>query len=448
MTSQVESTALVPANVRALLQKAMARVRQSSLVRNAGWMFVGQVSSFVLQALYFVLLARLLGSQEYGIYVGAVALVALVSPYSGNGSGVLFLRYVSIRREDGPKYFGNILIAFAATGAIMATGLTLLAPRLINPASAAIVFIVAVADCVCNQLIAAGARVFQAYEQMRITAVLTSLISIVRLIVAGVMLVTLHHATAGQWARAALSISLLSVVLSVGTIIRKFGLPHLSPQLFTKHFGEGFGFSFAASTFSVYNDIDKSMLSHYGMNIANGLYTMAYRVVDMATSPLWAVYAAAQPPLFRAGKDGIRATLPLARKILITSALTGVALAVLMFVTAPILPLLVGKSFAASVGALRWLCILPFFRAFQLSSGGALTGAGFQRYRTIAQLAASAFNFGINLYLIPSYGWLGAAWASLLTDGGVAVLNCAMVAYLYRREMRNGAVTTPLCTLA
>jgi len=49
------------------------------------------------------------------------------------------------------------------------------------------------------------------------------------------------------------------------------------------HGWEGIGYSFASSTTSIYNDIDKTMLSHYGMNFANGVYTMAYRIIDIAT---------------------------------------------------------------------------------------------------------------------------------------------------------------------
>ena len=43
---------------------------------------------------------------------------------------------------------------------------------------------------------------------------------------------------------------------------------------------------------------------------------------------------------------------------------------------------------------------------------------------------AAGFNFTVNLYLIPHYGWLGAAWSSLATDGLLAVLNWTALAFL------------------
>ena len=94
-----------------------------------------------------------------------------------------------------------------------------------------------------------------------------------------------------------------------------------------------------------------------------------------------------------------------------------------MALAAPIIPRLVGPSFSQSVPALRLLCILPVFRSFQLSAGDALTGGGFLGLRLGIQVMAAVFNFGINLYLIPHYGWVGAGWSSLATDGLLGLIN-------------------------
>jgi O-antigen/teichoic acid export membrane protein len=66
---------------------------------------------------------------------------------------------------------------------------------------------------------------------------------------------------------------------------------------------------------------------------------------------------------------------------------------------------------------------LPVFRSFHMSAGDALTGAGHQKLRLCTQACAACLNFGTNLYLIPVYGWLGATWSSLATDGALAILN-------------------------
>jgi O-antigen/teichoic acid export membrane protein len=102
------------------------------------------------------------------------------------------------------------------------------------------------------------------------------------------------------------------------------------------------------------------------------------------------------------------------------------------------MPLLAGKSFTGSISAIRWLCLLPVFRAFALSAGAGLTTSGNQTMRTIVQVIAAAFNFAINLYLIPRYSWLGAAWASLMTDALMGIGNWVMYLLVCRRATPAG----------
>ncbi|HXJ29779.1 MAG TPA: polysaccharide biosynthesis C-terminal domain-containing protein, partial [Gemmatimonadales bacterium] len=64
---------------------------------------------------------------------------------------------------------------------------------------------------------------------------------------------------------------------------------------------------------------------------------------------------------------------------------------------------------------------LPTLRAVHSFAADALTGAGHQELRTAAQVGVAAFNIALNLILIPAYSWVGAAWASLASDGALAV---------------------------
>jgi O-antigen/teichoic acid export membrane protein len=209
-----------------------------------------------------------------------------------------------------------------------------------------------------------------------------------------------------------------------------YGRPAFSTLLLRQRMGEGFVFALSYSTTGVYNDVDKAMLGHYGMNAANGIYTMAYRVIDVCTMPITAIQGAAFPRFFRKGVDGARSTAEFAVQIVKRTAPLALLSAVAILLAAPIIPRLLGNAFGESVLALRWLCLLPFFRSFQLSAGDAVTAAGHQKLRLGSQATAAAFNFGINLYLIPHYSWRGAAWSSLATDVMLAVFNWAVLLWL------------------
>jgi O-antigen/teichoic acid export membrane protein len=417
------------------LKNEWHRIRNSPVVRNVGWVMIGQVGGYVLQAGYFVLLARLLGVVQYGIFAGAFAFVNLVARYGTLGTGSLFLRYVSVNRNQFALLWGNVLFVTICFGAIMVVILHVLGFRVLNPASASLVLLAAISNCLGMQVSGGVAIVFQTYEKLKLSALMNLLISLLRTITAAGMFVTLHHASAWQWAVASTVVSLAGGVASIALVIAQLGAPRFSLDVFRKHLLEGCQYAFASSTASAYNDLDKTMLSHYGMNAANGIYTMAYRVIDIATMPILSARDAVSPRIFQAGKGGIRESAAYVHRILKRVFLYSLGAAATMYLVAPWLPRFVGHSFTEASTALRWLCIIVVFRSVHEVMGYALTAAGLQHFRTGTQLIAAISNFGLNLWLIPIYGWRGAAWASLATDGSLCVMNWCVVKILTRKRL-------------
>jgi O-antigen/teichoic acid export membrane protein len=418
------------------LRLELGKLGSSSLARNAGWMVLGQGSGFLLQAAYFILIARLLGPAEYGLFAGVFALTGILGQYSSAGSGTLFLRYVTAETTKFSLYWGNILAVTMVFGIVMIGGLSIFAGELFRPGAGAITVLAAVANCLCAQLTTSAAKVFQTYEQMGATAGLNLAANCARTLAAFVMLITIHHATAYQWSMVTAILSILAAAGAVALVTLRFGRPAFSLDLIRTHLWEGFGFAFATSTSTAYNDIDKTMLSHYGMNAANGVYSMAYRVIDVATIPGLAIREAAMPRFFRAGAIGICESSALSNRLMKRAVPLGLAAGAVVFLSAPLLPRLVGHGFGDTVFAMRWLCAIPLFRAFHHMTGSALTGSGRQRYRTLSQGIAVCLNIGLNIWLIPRHGWLGAAWSSLLTDGLLALMNGVALAWLCRQGTR------------
>jgi O-antigen/teichoic acid export membrane protein len=268
---------------------------------------------------------------------------------------------------------------------------------------------------------------------MWLTAFLNQLTSLVRAVAAGAMLISIHHATARQWAWVSMLVSILVTIVAISVVTINFGLPRPDIQVLKKRSVEGIEYAFAASTTMAYDDLDKAMLSHYGMNAAVGIYAMAYRIIEMATMPIASLQLAAEPRLFKLGASGLELAADLGRRLLTRAVLVSLGIAAVLFVGAPAIPLVVGHSFREGVSALRWLCLIPVFRSFHYITGSVLTCTGLQRYRTLTQVAAALMNFGINLWLIPRYGWLGAAWASLLTDSSLGLMNWSVL-YLTLRK--------------
>jgi O-antigen/teichoic acid export membrane protein len=165
----------------------------------------------------------------------------------------------------------------------------------------------------------------------------------------------------------------------------------------------------------------------------NGFYSLAYRVIDVATTPIAALDSAVLPRFFRMGGKSMSHVVRLAAKTAGVAVLLGAAIAAAVLLLAPVIPHLVGRDFSGVLVALRWLCWIPLLRGIHRITGGALTGSGHQNFRTASQLTVAALNFALNLWWIPVYGWIGAAWSSVASDGLLAVLNSVLLLWIWKR---------------
>ncbi len=407
--------------------------RDHRVSRNASWIFLGQGANFLLQAGYFVLLARVLGVREYGVFAGAFAIVNLVTPYSALGAGMLFMRYVTADRSKAATYWGNSLIVTTVATVMIAGALFFIGPAVTKTGNHLLFVVLVVANCLFSQVANLGSLVFQTFEKMRWTAMLSLVSSLARFLVLIVMRFTLHHATAFQWAVGVLIASGCAAGLTMALVRAEIGPATCERNLILRRVREGMGFSFAGTTQAAYNDVDKVMLSHYGLNRENGFYTLAYRVIDVATTPIASLDAAILPRLFRLGHGGTPKVIKLALKSAGASLLLGAGIAGSLWFVAPLIPRLVGHDFAGVLSALRWLCWIPLLRGIHRATGSALTGSGRQNLRTAAQVTVAAANLLLNLWWIPLFGWIGAAWSSLASDGLLAVLNSLLLVWGWKR---------------
>lgn len=419
------------------------KLRSHQLTKNASWLFLGQALNFLLQVGYFLLLARLLGVTEYGVFAGVFALVNTVAPYSALGAGVLFMRYVSGDRKEAAVYWGNALLTTFVMTAFILGAFLLVGPAITKTHSIVLFLNLGLANCLFAQIILTAGRVFQTFERMRMTATLTLVSNLARFIVLLVMWITMHHATAVQWSFGVLIAASVSSVIVFVLAQRAVGGIAFHPRLIFTRFWEGLGYTASVTSQAVYNDFDKTLLSHYGMNRENGFYTLAYRVIDFAATPVGAIDVAVLPRFFSLSHTGLRPVVKLAVKSVGASMLVGAGIACCTWIVAPIVPHLVGHGFTGVLVAIHWLCIIPLLRGIHTVAGSALTATGNQHIRFSVQILVALLNLGLNIWLIPTHGWIGAAWSSIASDGTLAVLNSCLLFWLWRMALKDGSGSEP-----
>jgi O-antigen/teichoic acid export membrane protein len=281
-----------------------------------------------------------------------------------------------------------------------------------------------------------AAQAFQAMEQLAYTANFSLLPYLLRMISAAILFGVWHRASAMTWGWFYLGSTVVSCAIAVAVTNKKLGAPKLQLGRILPELKEGLYFSTGLSAQTIYNDIDKTMLASLSTLDATGIYAAAYRVIDVAFTPVRSVLNAANAKFFRSGESGIAASYSYARRLLPQMIAYSVVALAGLYIAAPLFPLIIGKEFARTIEALRWLALLPLFKTIHYFFADSLTGAGYQRLRAAAQVFIAILNVGLNFWLIPLYSWRGAAWSSLACDASLAIAMYAMLLYVMAKEAR------------
>lgn len=407
--------------IRGFLGARLPGLSSGTLAQNTLWALWGYGLRVLIQAAYFVIIARCLGPGQYGGFVAATAVTNLISPFVGMGSGNLLIKNVARDRSRFSEYWGYGLRVTLISGVLM-VGFVILLSAAVLPRSIPFLAIlcISVSDLVAIKFVDLAAFAFQAFEQLSRNATLNILVSLTRLAGIGGLAVALEHPGIRAWSAVYLAGSIAAASIAVVWATVSLGRPRFVRVRIRGERLEGFAFSAGLSAQTIYNDIDKTMLARLGTLDATGIYAAAYRMIDVAFLPVRALLNAAYPVFFRHGVQGIRGTMNYGRRLLLWMVPYSVFAFACLFLGAPVAAYVLGPQYAHVTEALRWLSLLPLLKTFHYFAADSLTGAGHQGIRTAVQIGIAIFNVLFNLWIIPAYGWRGAAWSSLASDGLLA----------------------------
>jgi O-antigen/teichoic acid export membrane protein len=417
----------------------MSRLGSAPLVRNSICAFGGYGTRLLIQAAYFIIIARCLGPAEYGAFIAMTAIISVMSPFVGLGSGNLLVKNVARDKGLFHVYWGNGLAMTLATGILLLFVIIALS-RIVLPRTIPMIAImfVGLSDLIFVRFLDLSAWAFQACESLSRNAQLNVLISLTRLVGIVALALTMSHPTVVAWSGVYFAGSVIASIMAVCWVTVSFGRPRLALGRIRGESVEGLYFSISFAAQTIYNDIDKVMVARLASLTAAGIYAAAYRLIDVAFIPIRAVLNAAYVSFFRHGAEGFHASFSYCRRLLIRILVYPVLVLGALMIGAPLVPHVLGRGFGDVTAALRWLALLPLLKALHYFVADSLTCAGYQGLRTVSQVGVAVFNTVINLWLIPAYGWRGAAWASLASDGLLAVTLWLVAIYLWRTIQRPG----------
>jgi O-antigen/teichoic acid export membrane protein len=202
---------------------------------------------------------------------------------------------------------------------------------------------------------------------------------------------------------------------------------------------QSFPFALLVLLMTFYNRLDpvmlESLLGEAHGNEQAGIYASGFRLLDAANMIAYLFSVLLIPIFSKMIKDrkSVEQMLKLAFTLLITLAVIVSSLS--LFYSQELMALLYKSHIEASAGVFRLL--MGGFIAVSTSYifGTLLTANGNLKELNIISAGGLVINFTLNLLLIPRLMALGSAWASLITQFSMAVIQVILVQRIFRFQV-------------
>lgn len=392
------------------------------LLRDFGWKTLAEGLSRILGLVFVVLLARSLGDEAFGLYSLPLALAGLLSVLLDFGSHSLIVRELARKPQQGDLILKHLVGLRLISSGVFVVILLACWPLFASQTSA-LRILSAGAILLGQSWIDTWIALLNAREQFRIEARLRFWLKL------GLLLPQLL--VLGLWPG-------IDSVLLAGAFAHLLFLPVIAMQLkltrepvqkswLLRLFKDGFGFWLANVSFVLYLKLDLVLLPLLGRSSAElGWYQAAIRIYELLMLGGYLLSMAAFPKLSALAQEREQ-FWPKALRWLGLSAGLGVIVALLGYVLSPWLPMLLGPEFTPAVTSLQWLCLsIPavYINLFGFNLLGALNRQNLTAWATGLCLA---LNLGLNLWLVPTQGHIGAAISTLCADVGLCLLLLVLI---------------------
>lgn len=380
-----------------------------------GWLAIERVGRLVLGALVGLFVARHLGPERLGSLSYCIALVTLIGFLPELGLAEVLRRDLLRSPAKTPELLASGLVLRLAAGALAYAGVWL-------AASAGWGF----AGEELRLFKIMGLILFQPalylpelWLQAQLQAKRTTLVQLAALGVSSGVRLWLIQVDAPLTAFAWVIVGELALC-AVGYFLAARGsglhFPVAAARLATMRrlLAEAWPLMFASLAILVYMKIDEVMLRHLAGPAAVGIYAAAVKLSELWYFVPVALGTSVLPAMLRSREQGATAYAERQQRYYDVSAAAAYVLSVPIALAAPwIVRLAYGEAFAEAGPILAvhiWASIFVFLG---VARGQWLVNEGLQKFYLAATVAGAVANVLLNLVLIPRWGGLGAAWATV-----------------------------------
>jgi O-antigen/teichoic acid export membrane protein len=389
--------------------------------------FVGQLFSTAVHAGLAVLLARLLGAEQLGLFALAATIAGVAISVSFLGLDGSISRYIPIAlaQRDKPRIWGVIqigtgvpvLLSLVLTFVLLVTAEPLTSQVYHKPAVAPVLRLMSLA---IPLMVFAGclSRIVEAFKRVQYTTISQSIVYTLLKIVLYAMLVIFGLGVMGVVAAELVAVA-ASTALLVYFVHRLFPL-NRSVHAARRNIGEMFRFSLPLYMSRLLNQfggrLETLVLGLFGVVADVGIYSTVLRVSSLGNMFFDSMRKISTPVISELYSQGKYAEL---ERFYQTTTKWAIMFNLPIFGTfllfADSLLYIFGKEFTAGAAGLIVLAGAALFNASTGTCGTVINMTGHSRLSLVNSIIYLGSSIIIDFLLIPRWQLVGAAWAGGLT---------------------------------
>jgi len=385
--------------------------------RNISYKILAEATK-VLPALLFIYVARKLGGEDFGKLSFVFTFTGMCIIIADFGLNRLLIRNVSRQKELTEEYVANIYVLKIVLSfmCVIAMGLfVFLAGYTGEMITLVMIF---GGTMFFRSLLDVSCAIFDAHEQMEKEAVLKG-INHILLFISGAVVLALGFGLF-ELSNIFLVVYLISSIIGCYLVYQCIANVRLrfNPRFWYNILRESLPIALTVTFGVIYVKIDIVMLSLIrGDNVEIGWYSAAVRIIELM-HVIPAIIASAIFPIFsilhKDSMDSLGEVYKTFFKYLLVIALPIVAGTLLL--SDRIIDLVYGEEYIKAVPALRILVCSLFFIFVNYIQLNILVAADRQKINAIVTGICLFVNIFLNICLIPYYGYLGAGYATVITE--------------------------------
>lgn len=399
-----------------LLSIIKEKITRSKEAKNAIWLIVGRVAQMILSFFVGVLTARYLGPSNYGTLNYAAAFIAFFSSLCTLGiNSVIIKNFSDHPDEEGTTIGTTLILRFVSS---LLSGFMIIIIVLFLDAGEKETTIVVALSCLA--LLFQIADTFNYWFQIRYQSKVSSIATLAAYICTStykIILLVTHKSVV--WFAFASSVDYICIALFLIVSYKKYNGPKLkiskikAKELLSK----SYNYILSGMMVAVYGQTDKLMLKQMLDEASVGYYSLASNINNLWVFVLAAIITSMTPTIIKyASTDKLNFEKKNRQLYMIIIYLSAFVAIGFTFFGEFIIKLLYGEQFLPAAAPLKIVCWYTAFSYLGVAREAWVISTDNQKYLKYIYAGAAIANVFLNWLLIPSFGAVGAALASLLAQ--------------------------------